>query len=113
MTASFIGKRNYNGDELKRSAAAGVETRCGWDYTTDDREADLNIRLFIVNEIAYVGVRLGKHPLHERAYKRIERPGALKPSIACLIPAAGQALFSLKGRKSVLSRVVAILKQKR
>jgi tRNA (guanine6-N2)-methyltransferase len=82
VTASFIGKRNYNGDELKRAAAAGIETRCGWHYTVDDREADLNVRLFIVNETAYVGMRLGKYPLHERDYKRIERPGALKASVA-------------------------------
>ncbi len=82
VTASFVGKRNYNTDEIKSALAAGVEGRNPWQYTADDREADLNLRIFIEHEFALVGLRLGTRPLHERAYKVIERPGALKPTIA-------------------------------
>ncbi|MCC6804068.1 MAG: methyltransferase domain-containing protein [Anaerolineae bacterium] len=82
ITASFVGRRNYTTDEIKRTIAEGILSLYDWRYTPDDREADLNVRLFIEHETAYVGVRLGKHPLHERAYKAVERPGSLKPTVA-------------------------------
>ncbi len=82
ITASFVGRRNFSADEIKHTVAEGVRSVYDWRYTPDDREADLNLRLFIEHETAYVGVRLGKHPLHERAYKAVERPGALEPPVA-------------------------------
>jgi 23S rRNA G2445 N2-methylase RlmL len=82
ITASFVGRRNYNTDEIKRTVAEGITSLYDWRYTPDDRLADLNLRLFIEHETAYVGVRLGKHPLHERGYKAVERPGSLKPTVA-------------------------------
>ena len=82
VTASFVGRRNYSTDEIKLNVAAGIKERFGLRYTPDDREADLNVRVFIEHENAFVGVRVGKHPLHERGYKAIERAGSLKPSVA-------------------------------
>lgn len=85
VTASFVGKRNYNTDEIKSAIAAGVESQNPWHYTADDREADLNVRVFIEHEVALVGLRIGTRPLHERAWKVAERPGALKPSVAAAL----------------------------
>lgn len=85
VTASFVGKRNYNTDEIKSAIAAGVEGQTSWHYTADDREADLNLRIFIEHEVALVGLRIGTRPLHERAWKVAERPGALKPSVAAAL----------------------------
>lgn len=82
VSASFVGKRNYSGDEIKAAVSSGVTGRYGWTYSEDDREANLNIRLFIDHETAYVGVRLGNQPLHERPYKLVERPASLKPPVA-------------------------------
>ena len=82
VTASFVGKRNYTSDEIKQAVANGISQQQGWMYTPDDRAADLNIRVFIEHEVAYVGMRLGKHPLHERPYKVVQRAGSLKPSVA-------------------------------
>ena len=82
VTASFVGRRNYSTDEIKLNVAAGIKERFGLRYTPDDREADLNVRVFIEHEMAFVGVRLGKQPLHERGYKVAERAGSLKPSVA-------------------------------
>ncbi len=82
ITASFVGRRNYSADEIKQTVAEGVRSVTGWRYSPDDRQADLNLRIFIEHEIAYVGVRLSQHPLHERAYKQVERPASLKPSVA-------------------------------
>jgi tRNA (guanine6-N2)-methyltransferase len=82
VTASFVGKRNYNADEIKLAVAEGIKHHYDWTYTPDDRSADFNVRMFIQHQTAYVGLRLGKRALHERNSERIERPGALKPSVA-------------------------------
>jgi len=82
VTASFVGKRNYSADEIKTAAAEGIRSSYGWAYTPDDRDADFNIRIFIEHETAYVSVRLGKSPLHERGYKQLQRAGSLKPTVA-------------------------------
>jgi tRNA (guanine6-N2)-methyltransferase len=90
VTASFVGKRNYTTDEIKTAVSNGVMSSHPWTYTIDDRDADLNIRVFIEHHEAFIGLRLGKHPLHERPYKTVERPGSLKPSVAA-------AMLSLAG----------------
>ncbi len=82
VSVSFIGKRNYTADEVKNSVADSITFTHDWTYTADDREANLNIRVFVEHEEAYVGVRLGSHAQHERLYKMVERPGALKPTVA-------------------------------
>jgi 23S rRNA G2445 N2-methylase RlmL len=92
VTASFVGKRNYTSDEIKQAVAAGISPTFDWMYTADDREADLNVRLFIEHELAYVGVRLARHALHERPYKSAHVAGSLKPSVAAaLLMLAGAA----------------------
>lgn len=85
ITASFVGRRNYSTDEIKETVAQGIRGEYGWKYSPDDRAADLNVRIFIEHELAYVGVRLGRHPLHERSYKVVERPGSLKPPVAAAL----------------------------
>lgn len=98
VTASFVGKRNYSAEEIKHALAEGIRSRHGWEYSADDRTSDLNVRLFIEHELAYVGVRLSEHPLHERPYQRVHLPGALKPSVAAALvelsdPALGMLLL--------------------
>mgnify|MGYP000719333983 CR=1 FL=1 len=88
VTASFVGKRNYSADEIKNAVRCGIHDSYGWTYTADDREADFNVRIFIEHDVAYVGLRLGKSPLHERAYKHAQRAGSLKPSVAAAISAS-------------------------
>jgi tRNA (guanine6-N2)-methyltransferase len=96
VTTSFVGKRNYSTDEIKTAVATGITANNGWTYTLDDRQADLNIRVFIEHEIAYVGVRLSKSPLHERSYKQIQRPGSLKPPVAAAMLHLAKVLPAMK-----------------
>jgi 23S rRNA G2445 N2-methylase RlmL len=92
VTANFVGRRNYNTDEIKQACAEGIAARHHWRYTPDDAAADLNARLFIEHETAFVGVRLGKRPLHDRPYKQAHVPGSLKPPVAAaLLALAGVA----------------------
>jgi tRNA (guanine6-N2)-methyltransferase len=86
LTVSFVGKRNYTGDEIKAVLAGAIEQRHrGWHYQQDDRAADLNVRVFLEHDVATVGVRLAKTALHDRSYQRVHLPGALKPSVAAAL----------------------------
>lgn len=85
VTTSFVGKRNYSAEEIKGAVAAGIESAYGWTYSLDDREADLNLRLFIEHEAAFIGLRLALRALHERPYKTAQIAGSLKPSVAAAL----------------------------
>jgi tRNA (guanine6-N2)-methyltransferase len=90
ITASFVGKRNYSTDEIKQACAEGIAQRTGWTYTPDDTEADLNVRVFIEHEQAFVGLRLGETLLRRRPYKHAHVPGSLKPSVAAALLALAE-----------------------
>jgi 23S rRNA G2445 N2-methylase RlmL len=82
VTANFVGKRNYSTAEIKQACAGSIAAAYGWTYAPDDAEADLNVRVFIDHDMAFVGVRLGERPLHRRPYKQAHVPGSLKPPVA-------------------------------
>jgi tRNA (guanine6-N2)-methyltransferase len=82
VTASFVGKRNYNTAEIKNVSSGAIVSRYNWRYTDDDSAADLNLRLFIEGESALVGLRLARKPIHDRQYKQTHIPGSLKPPVA-------------------------------
>ena len=83
VTANFVGKRNYSVPQIKTAIAEGVSRQVpAWQYTADDGEADLNIRVFIEHQQALVGLRVGQAPLYRRAYKQAHIPGSLKPTVA-------------------------------
>ncbi len=91
ITASFVGKRNYSTQEIKQACAEGIAAGHDWTYTPDDAVASLNVRVFIEHDTAFVGVRLGKRPLHRRAYKQRHMPGSLKPSVAAALLVLAEA----------------------
>lgn len=85
ISVSFVGKRNYTTDEIKVALAQHIAYSHSWTYQPDDRAADLNLRVFIDHDQAYLGVRLAKQPLHERWYRQAQTVGALKPSVAAAL----------------------------
>jgi tRNA (guanine6-N2)-methyltransferase len=85
VTANFVGKRNYNTHEIKQACAAGIIERRHWNYSENDGEADLNVRVFIEGETAIIGVRLGARSLSKRPYKQEHVPGSLKPAVAAAL----------------------------
>lgn len=90
VSVSFVGKRNYSSIEFKNAVSEAIQAKHHWTYYEDERESEVNVRIFIEHGEAFVGVRLGSRPLHERSYKLEHRLGALKPSIAaCLLKIAG------------------------
>jgi 23S rRNA G2445 N2-methylase RlmL len=91
VSANFVGRRNYNVAEIKKAIAHSIEALSGWHYQEDDRQSDINLRLFIEHETAHVGMRLAAAPLYKRAYKQEHIPGSLKPSVAAALLFLAQA----------------------
>lgn len=91
VSANFVGRRNYTADEIKLAIAQSIETITGWHYTEDDRQGDINLRIFIEHENALVGMRLANTPLYKRTYKQEHIPGSLKPSVAAALLFLAQA----------------------
>jgi tRNA (guanine6-N2)-methyltransferase len=83
VTANFVGKRNYNAEEIKSAVSEGVLSRYKhWRYSEDDDMAEVNLRVFIDHDEAVIGARLGETPLYRRPYKQSHLPGSLKPTVA-------------------------------
>ncbi len=89
VTANFVGKRNYSVPEIKEAVAGGIRAATGWPYAQED-ESEVNIRLFIEHQRAYVGMRLAANSLHRRPYKQANLPGSLKPPIAAAMLQIGE-----------------------
>lgn len=112
VTASFVGHRNYNSDEIKQAVAEGITRMYGWRYADDDAQAHYNLRLFIEHDQAVVGLRLSQSPLHERRYQRTK--GSLKAPVAAAMlrlaeVEAGQVVLDpCCGSGTIISEAVPI-----
>ncbi len=92
ITVNYVGKRNYSTLEVK---AVLAETIPPGSYVENDRDADLNLRVFIEHDVALVGLRIGQSPLHRRPYKQFHMLGALKPTVA-------HAMIGMAGGRSLV-----------
>ena len=85
VRASFVGKRNYTTAEIEEALAQPLLRRHRMARAPDDGEAALHLRLVLEGERARIGLRLAAAPLHERPWRRIHRPGSLKPAVAAAL----------------------------
>jgi 23S rRNA G2445 N2-methylase RlmL len=114
VSANFVGRRNYTADEVKEAIAAGLCARTGWRYRADDRESDINVRVFIEHDHAVVGMRLADRPLYKRDYKAEHVPGSLKPPVAAALvdlarpPAGALLLDPCCGAGTILIEAAAV-----
>jgi tRNA (guanine6-N2)-methyltransferase len=93
VTASLVGRRNYSRYDVADAIRDGLGPHCDWTFVENKAGAlptEIDLRILIEGQEGHVGVRLGKSPLHRRAYKVRNRPGSLKPPVAyCLVLLAG------------------------
>ena len=82
ITTNFVGKRNYTTTEIKQAVMQGISTRVAWPYHEDEFASDVNLRIFIDHETAFIGLRLAKQSLQVRSYKQRHILGSLKPPVA-------------------------------
>jgi tRNA (guanine6-N2)-methyltransferase len=73
VTASFLGRRNYNRFEIEEVVQLGAGH---W-------------RVHLWDEFADVGLRIADEPLHRRAWKVADRPGTLHPPAAAAVALLG------------------------
>ncbi|MET0134565.1 MAG: methyltransferase domain-containing protein, partial [Kibdelosporangium sp.] len=87
VSASFLGRRNYNrydvedavGEQL--AAVAGLRYRGRRDGEVPP-PGGMSWRVTIADDQAAIALRLASRPLHRRAYRRVTRPGSLHPPVA-------------------------------
>jgi 23S rRNA G2445 N2-methylase RlmL len=86
VVASFLGRRNYNRYEIEDAAGESIARKLSLQYVrhhaAPSESADLSWRVHIRDRQAFVGLRLGSHPLHRRSYKVASQPGSLHPPVA-------------------------------
>jgi tRNA (guanine6-N2)-methyltransferase len=88
VTASFLGRRNYNRFELEDAVAASVEGM------RVPRNGEVSLRVHVVGKVATVAARIAERPLHRRAYRVATVPGSVHPPL-------GRALALLAGEPFV------------
>ena len=87
VTASFLGKRNYNRFELEDAVGGALAARLSQSYVSrtsggvppPDAAA---WRVHVEDDRALIGLRLASAPLHRRGYKVAAPPGTLHPPVA-------------------------------
>ena len=88
VTASFLGRRNYNRFELEDAVAAAP----GW-IRVARRSGTVSLRIHLVGSVATVAARIACTPLHRRAYRVATVPGSLHPPLARALALLAGAAF--------------------
>ena len=87
VSASFVGRRNYNRFEIEDVVGNAVAERFGATYYSRSRgdrppHGTTSWRVTIEEQTAVVGLRLASRPLHRRIWKQRSVPGTLHPPLA-------------------------------
>jgi tRNA (guanine6-N2)-methyltransferase len=87
VSASFLGRRNYNRYAIEDALGNPLAARSGWTYLSRAEgklppHAGLSLRIHLADSRATVAVRIGPRPLHRRPYRVSTRPGSLHPPVA-------------------------------
>lgn len=103
VTASFVGRRNYNRFDIEDAVGGALAGRVGLPYTSrrDGRPPvgqALSWRVHLEADATLVGLRLSGRPLHRRGYKVSTIPGTLHPPVAAALvwiadPVSGSRLL--------------------
>jgi 23S rRNA G2445 N2-methylase RlmL len=103
VTASFLGRRNYNRFDIEDAVGEQLAARLGVAY--HDRRGGRvpppgagAWRVTVEGEQAVLALRLAGRPLHRRAYKLAAVPGTLRPPLAAALvwlaaPRAGERVL--------------------
>jgi tRNA (guanine6-N2)-methyltransferase len=95
VVASIEGRRSYNRFAVERSIGLAVAPVLGATFAERDgtpradADSEFTVRVFVRADQATVAVRLGRRPLHRRAYKVSTGPGTLHPPVAAALVAIG------------------------
>ncbi|MEU6642544.1 methyltransferase domain-containing protein [Saccharomonospora sp. NPDC046836] len=103
VSASFLGRRNYNRYDIEDAVGEPLAAALGVPYHSRRGDAaplpgGLGWRVTVESGRAVLALRLGECPLHRRTYRRLTRPGSLHPPLAAALvrlarPAVGATLL--------------------
>jgi tRNA (guanine6-N2)-methyltransferase len=102
VSASFLGRRNYNRYDLEDAVGEPLARAAGLRYVSrrdgTAPPAGLSWRLTVTGDRALLALRLADRPLHRRPYRQVTRPGSLYPPLAAAMlrlagPLAGARLL--------------------
>lgn len=79
ITAQRAGSHEYNSLEVAAAAGAGVVDRYEWDV--DLEGFDYDVRVYVTDDTALVGLRLSPEPLHRRS-RVVHAAASLNPTVA-------------------------------
>ncbi|MER7078705.1 methyltransferase domain-containing protein [Saccharopolyspora kobensis] len=87
VTASFVGRRNYNRYDLEDAVGVPLGAALGVPYRSRrggvaPPEGGCSWRVTVVDDRAVLALRIGARPAHRREYRQISRPGSLHPPLA-------------------------------
>lgn len=98
---SIEGKRSYNRFLVEDAVGEALTGVLGLRFlprspagTASAERPDLTVRLFLRGTVAKAALRIGRRPLHRRAYKLATGPGTLHPPLAA-------ALASIAGANGI------------
>lgn len=86
ISASFLGTRNYNRDEIEDAVAGGAAAALALPYRCSQapqpHAPELSIRVHLAGGHATFALRVFRAPLHRRPYKQRSCAGTLHPPLA-------------------------------
>ena len=91
VTASFLGRRNYNRYEIEDAAGDALARATGGEYVARQGASGpagdtvLSWRVHLRDDQAILGLRLAPRPLHRRAAEWATVPGSLHPPVAAAL----------------------------
>ncbi|MCO1576802.1 methyltransferase domain-containing protein [Crossiella sp. SN42] len=94
VSASFLGRRNYNRYDLEDAVGRPVASALGLPYWSRrggvaPPDGGLSWRVTVEGDRALVALRIGERPLHRRGYRRVTRAGSLHPPVAAAMARLG------------------------
>lgn len=94
VSASFVGRRNFNRYDLEDAVGRPVAAALGVPYWSRrggvaPPEGGLAWRVLLEGDRALVGLRVGARPLHRREYRVVTRAGSVHPPVAAAMARLG------------------------
>lgn len=89
VTATFLGKRNFNRFEIEDVVGEALSGHTGWSYASrregPPTHTQLTVRVHLGSDSTVFAVRIAEAPLHRRAYRQHSRSASLRPPVARVI----------------------------
>jgi tRNA (guanine6-N2)-methyltransferase len=98
VSASFLGRRNFNRYDLEDAVGEPLAARAGLEYYSRrggiaPPPGAMSWRLTVEGSKALLGPRIGRGPLHRRSYRQITRPGSIHPPLAAALVRLAQPSY--------------------